>query len=242
MRLADNSSTRLAPFRGIARFAMAPRTEGIVAYVFRGLRNFFSFSEQTSSEPSSAEFCREQLLEDGGCCLDQTSDPSVTQQSSRRSGTLWECNQTEGCVSEPGLRGEDLLSRPADANCESCRILFLHGGSWYYGSPNSTGYHVLGSTLAAKTGCIVMMPDFPLLPVGEFDSMLQASVKAMQWLGNHALAQCKSDAPFKLYVAWTCRSERLFLPICRLQAGSWPESCKAVRLAVIPAGPPQHSA
>ena len=151
----------------------------------------------------SLEFCRAQLLENGSCCLDQIGDRSVLQRSISRPGTSWECIADNGCVSEPhGLRGDDLLSIPAAATCESCRILFLHGGSWYFGSPTSTGYHVLASKLAARTGCIVMMPDFPLLPVGDFDSMLQASIEAIAWLGSPAvLENCQADDPAKLFVA-----------------------------------------
>eukprot|EP00439_Symbiodinium_sp_Y106_P052094 s2052_g6.t5 len=167
----------------------------------RGLLSWLS-SQQASLGQMSLEFCRAQLLENGSCCLDQIGDRSVLQRSISRPGTSWECIADNGCVSEPhGLRGDDLLSIPAAATCESCRILFLHGGSWYFGSPTSTGYHVLASKLAARTGCIVMMPDFPLLPVGDFDSMLQASIEAIAWLGSPAvLENCQADDPAKLFV------------------------------------------
>ena len=47
-----------------------------------------------------------------------------------------------------------------------------------------------------------MMPDFPLLPVGDFDSMLKASIEAMLWLGSAAvLENCRADAFAKLFVA-----------------------------------------
>ena len=165
-----------------------------------GWRSFFSFSWQALPD-SSVEFCRAHLLENDGCCLDEQCDPSVVQRNVRRPGASWECIAAQGCLSEPGFRGDDMLSIPADPVCD-CRILFLHGGSWYHGSPNSTGYAALASKLAARTRCVVMMPDFALLPVGNFDSMLKASVEALQWLGNHVLEECEAKPPVRLYVAW----------------------------------------
>ena len=152
-------------------------------------------------QPSSEDSCRQQLLANGNCCLDQRTDPNVLHRRSARPGTAWHCLAAAGCVSNEGKRGEDFITLPPDATCESCRILFLHGGSWYYGSPGTDGYQALATKLARRTGCVVMLPDFPLLPVGKFPSILAASIASLQYLSTYQVwDSCRSSTPVNLLV------------------------------------------
>ena len=139
---------------------------------------------------STEDSCRQQLLANGNCCLDQRVNPDVLQRRLSRPGTTWQCASKDGCVSGDGQRGGDFLALPPDATCESCRILFLHGGSWYYGSPETDGYKALATKLAHRTRCVIMLPDFPLLPVGKFRSMLRrCNTSALTKFGRVAVRQ-----------------------------------------------------
>ena len=71
---------------------------------------------------------------------------------------------------------------PEDASCESPRLLWIHGGSWEYGSPDTLSYGQLASKIAELSGAIVMVPDFPLAPVGDFHVIMRASLDALRWL------------------------------------------------------------
>lgn len=51
----------------------------------------------------------------------------------------WTCGN--GCDAEPkGQRGTSLLWVPNGATPDAPRVLFVHGGSWMYGSPTTLGY------------------------------------------------------------------------------------------------------
>ena len=153
-------------------------------------------------QPSAEDSCRQQLLANGNCCLDQRSDPEALQKQMSRPGTAWQCVLRDGCVSTEGRRGRDSIYVPAGATCESCRILFLHGGSWYYGSPVTNGYQALATKLARRTNCVVMLPDFPLLPIGTFPTILTASIAALQYLSTYQVWEsCRPSTPVNLFVS-----------------------------------------
>lgn len=158
-------------------------------------------SRVTAGRLSTADSCRQQLLADGNCCLDQRVNRDVLQRRLSRPGTTWQCASKDGCVSGDGQRGGDFVALPPDATCETCRILFLHGGSWYYGSPETDGYKALATKLAHRTRCVIMLPDFPLLPVGKFHSMLAASIAALQYLSTYQVwASCRPSTPVDMFV------------------------------------------
>ena len=150
---------------------------------------------------SAEDSCRQQLLANSSCCLDQHGDHDVLQRKIARPGTAWPCVPKDGCVSTEGRRGDDLISVPEDATCDSCRILFLHGGSWYYGSPVTDEYRALAAKLAHRTRCVVMLPDFPLLPVGKYVSILTASVKSLQFLSTYQVWEsCRPSTPVNMFI------------------------------------------
>eukprot|EP00913_Durusdinium_trenchii_P029161 g27337.t1 len=68
------------------------------------------------------------------------------------------------------------------ATCSTPRTLYTHGGSWMYGSPDTDSYAQLGSRLAKVTGTVVMLTDYPLVPAGNYSSILQWAIDALQWL------------------------------------------------------------
>ena len=82
---------------------------------------------------------------------------------------------------------DDLLWIPEGATCESPRLLWIHGGSWLYGSPDTLSYGQLASKLSGLSGAIVMVPDFPLAPVGSYSTILNACLDALRWLAETSL-------------------------------------------------------
>ncbi|CAJ1402561.1 unnamed protein product [Effrenium voratum] len=150
------------------------------------------------ADETAEDVCRRRLLQDSSCCLNQEHSSSVVQSRRSRPGTAWECSNAKGCLDETeGLRGEDLISIPLEANCD-CRILFVHGGAWYYGAPWTDGYSSLASRLASMTRCIVMVPDYPLLPAGSVHSILDAAVAALRHLASEAL--CQGTGPVRIFL------------------------------------------
>ncbi|CAE8611651.1 unnamed protein product [Polarella glacialis] len=80
-------------------------------------------------------------------------------------------------------------------------MLYIHGGSWSYGSPTTTGYAQFSSRLAVETGAVIFVIDYPLIPVGSFSSILDASVNALQWLAQHGPEKsCPKDVSPPLFV------------------------------------------
>ena len=80
-----------------------------------------------------------------------------------------------------------MLWVPEGATCESPRLLWIHGGSWEYGSPDTYSYGQLASKLAGLSGAVVMVPDFPLAPVGAYQVVLRACLDALRWLAEAPL-------------------------------------------------------
>jgi len=148
-----------------------------------------------------AQLCRDKLLQDSDCCLDQQLAPEVLRDSISRPGTEWLC-EAPTCYdaewpSGAGVRGTDSLWWPKGADCSSARIVFVHGGNWMYGSPFEDGYDVLGSKLAAVTRAVVMVIDYRLLPVGNYSDIVQSGLEALVWLSTHGPERevCSTSAP-----------------------------------------------
>jgi len=94
-------------------------------------------------------------------------------------------------------------------DCSSPRVLYLHGGSWSYGSPVTSGYAEFAAKLANVTGAMVMVPDYPLVSgkigrrgQGNFSSIMNASISALRWLAsNGPTADCLDDSSVPLFIA-----------------------------------------
>lgn len=128
-------------------------------------------------------YCYRALVRDSGCCLDQKYGKNVRRKKIRRPGVGWLCDKA--CYDDlKGFRGDDVLWIPQGATCESPRLLWIHGGSWEYGSPDTLSYGQLASKIAELSGAIVMVPDFPLAPVGNYHVIMRASLDALRWLAE----------------------------------------------------------
>lgn len=82
-------------------------------------------------------------------------------------------------------RGMDLMLWPKGATCDTPRILFIHGGGGKFFGPSNCGYNNHGSKIAARAQAIVMLIDYPLVPIGNYASIFDWSLKAWNWLGEH---------------------------------------------------------
>ncbi len=63
-------------------------------------------------------------------------------------------------------------------------IVFLHGGSWMFGSPNQFHYH--SDYLAGKYGFFAVSVDYRLSGEAQFPAALQDAKCAIRWVRSHA--------------------------------------------------------
>lgn len=104
-----------------------------------------------------------------------------------RPGAQWHCEQPfcKDAKRKAGLRGDDLLVAPDDADCAAPRMMYIHGGSWTGGGPEEWGYDVLASKLAGLGGAVVLVPDYRLVPEGNYSDILSSALAAWLWLADH---------------------------------------------------------
>lgn len=137
--------------------------------------------------------CREKLHHDAECCLDNNYGKpveGVNQRRIRRSNTTWSCDADWCYDDQTGERGEDIMWWPEGAGCNSPRILYVHGGTWYFGSPNSTGYDTFGAKLAKEAFATVMVIDYPLAPKHHWKQMAHFTLKALEYLATNGRPGC----------------------------------------------------
>eukprot|EP00930_Biecheleria_cincta_P053993 TRINITY_DN3984_c0_g2_i1.p1 TRINITY_DN3984_c0_g2~~TRINITY_DN3984_c0_g2_i1.p1 ORF type:complete len:651 (+),score=95.41 TRINITY_DN3984_c0_g2_i1:75-2027(+) len=146
--------------------------------------------------------CYQKLVKNPNCCMDEHFRGDIRWREIERPGTQWFCNTSHNCYDAlGGNRGKDLMAIPKGADCSSPRILYVHGGSWMYGSPNTTGYGQFASRLATATGAVVFMIDYPLVPVGNYTTILNRSIEGLRWLARHGPDDsCSEDAHVPLVV------------------------------------------
>ena len=99
----------------------------------------------------------------------------------------WECTTENGCYDDDSInpRGAAMLWVPDGVEAGSPRVLFVHGGSWYYGSPWTDGYPTFAAKLAKKLGMPVLSIDYTLAPVGHYSKMLRQVGRALKYLAKH---------------------------------------------------------
>ncbi|CAE8717080.1 unnamed protein product, partial [Polarella glacialis] len=135
--------------------------------------------------PKVTAYCYKALVANPSCCLDERFALGVARHTLRRQGTSWACTDATHCQDlVRGYRGDDAIWVPDDAKCSAPRILYIHGGSWMYGSPDSMAYGQLASKLSALSGAVVMLPDIPLLPIANYSGQITASLRALQFLAS----------------------------------------------------------
>ncbi|CAK0905567.1 unnamed protein product [Prorocentrum cordatum] len=192
------------PFQGAALLhAFAVGAAAGVGEHEHGRRDKFGCPIESTHLLSPAQSCcYAKIVKDPSCCLDTHFSKGVTRRNFTRPGTSWNCRK-KGCYdSLRGPRGTDQMTIPPGADCTTPRILYIHGGSWMYGSPFTTGYPQLASKLAAAAGAVVLMPDYPLIPYGNYTSILEAGLSALRWLSQHGpLDECRPSDRAPLLVA-----------------------------------------
>eukprot|EP00927_Polykrikos_kofoidii_P004963 TRINITY_DN11965_c0_g1_i1.p1 TRINITY_DN11965_c0_g1~~TRINITY_DN11965_c0_g1_i1.p1 ORF type:complete len:427 (-),score=47.52 TRINITY_DN11965_c0_g1_i1:303-1583(-) len=163
-------------------------------------------SAATPISARTARYCQERLSRNTSCCLDNMRADGVRSTAVRRAGAEWTCSQKLDCLDAAwgggGRRGEDVVWTPYGATCTSPRVLFLHGGSWSYNSPMRSSYDVLATQIANLSGAIVFALDYPLVPVGNYTSIIGIAFEGLRWLAGHGPRgePCDAQQPPPLFV------------------------------------------
>ena len=118
----------------------------------------------------------------------------------------WSCSVENGCgdCDPKGAtpqqcsdeRGYAYLWIPRGANSSTPRVLYVHGGSWLYNSPETGSYAPFCAMIAKTTGMPVLAFDYTLAPVGNFSVILAQAGHALHWLATHdpLLVALRGDA------------------------------------------------
>lgn len=133
-------------------------------------------------------YCYQHLVADASCCKDKQLSPGVLGTDVLRQGVAWNCvNPPHGfCLDgKTGPRGKDRLWWTEGADCAAPRILYVHGGNWTHHGPAQSSYDVLASKIAKVTNAVVLVPDFRLVPVGNYSDIIMSLMAAWRWLGSH---------------------------------------------------------
>lgn len=72
-----------------------------------------------------------------------------------------------------------------DGNTNKQKILFVHGGGWYYGSPSASSAGPFAARIASSTGLPVLSIDYMMPPQGDATIILKEIEKALQWMGKY---------------------------------------------------------
>ncbi|CAK9105360.1 unnamed protein product [Durusdinium trenchii] len=132
-------------------------------------------------------YCYRHLIADPLCCKDQRLPTRVRHEEVSRAGAEWTCDAAgiECNDGVKGTRGKDLLWWPEAADCSTPRILFVHGGGWQRHGPKEASYDVFAANLAQVTGAAVLVPDYLLVPLGNYLTILDYLLDSWQWLAKH---------------------------------------------------------
>ncbi|CAE7363084.1 est [Symbiodinium natans] len=124
----------------------------------------------------ATSFCYQRLLADPTCCKDQHVAQAVRHKDVLRRGGEWTCGSSgsaNACVDDrKGPRGQDAFWWPQAADCSTPRVLYVHGGGWQRHGPRQASYDVFGAYLSQVGGATVLVPDYPLVPVGNYEAIL----------------------------------------------------------------------
>ena len=85
------------------------------------------------------------------------------------------CEPVQVSTRSGGIAGTLLLPQDRPAGL----VVYLHGGGWVIGSPPD--FEVLARSLAAQSGCAVLLPDYRLAPEHPFPAGLEDAEDALLW-------------------------------------------------------------
>lgn len=154
--------------------------------------------------PDATSYCYEKLIADPLCCKDQRIPLSVRHVEIEREGAEWNCDSGIECNDDSkGSRGNDLLWWPPGSDCKTPRVLFVHGGGWQHHGPKEAAYDVFAAKLSQVSGAVIMVPDYLLVPLGNFMSITESLLKAWDYLATHGPAgdDCSAASPPPMFVA-----------------------------------------
>eukprot|EP00928_Gymnodinium_smaydae_P007197 TRINITY_DN1259_c0_g3_i1.p1 TRINITY_DN1259_c0_g3~~TRINITY_DN1259_c0_g3_i1.p1 ORF type:complete len:692 (-),score=132.19 TRINITY_DN1259_c0_g3_i1:294-2126(-) len=133
---------------------------------------------------------------DKGSSNDEAKDKGSVEEAQDKGSSDAAASKKKGPFCEDlktGARGTDALYYPRSATCDTPRILYVHGGSWFSGSPFTESYPQLLSRIAHLTGYVIMAVDYPLTPVADAPRIIAHSITALNWLASHGPRGCTND-------------------------------------------------
>jgi len=176
--------------------------------------------------PDATSYCYRKLVADPLCCKDSRIPMSVRHVELEREGAEWTCDGGIECKDDAkGSRGKDMLWWPKGADCKTPRVLFVHGGGWQHHGPKEASYDVFAAKLSQVSGAIIMVPDYLLVPLGNFLSITDYLLKAWDFLTTHGPAgdECSGTPP--LFVAGDSSGAASALSmLLRLRKQGFPEA------------------
>jgi acetyl esterase/lipase len=126
-------------------------------------------------------------------------------------------------VNVNGRNAECLRAPGADAKRV---LLYLHGGGYVMGSPNT--HRALAGELSRAAGVAVLLPDYRLAPEAPFPAAVDDAVAAYQWLlaqghapGQLAIAGDSAGGGLTVASLLALRAKRLPLPRCAVCLSPW---------------------
>ena len=184
--------------------------QGVAAGLFAALPDVASAEPeyQPNVGPSQSTYtCQTRVARDYALGIEEALDPPVeidptlpiqgqgevfdgVQLVTLRPGLVtpaWQCTVENGCFDDVGdnPRGTALLWVPDRVKKNAPRVLYVHGGSWYYGSPWTDGYPTFAAKLAKTLQMPVLVIDYTLAPVGDFETILRQVGEAANFLARH---------------------------------------------------------
>ena len=72
-------------------------------------------------------------------------------------------------------------------------LVYLHGGGWVVGELDD--YDAMARTLAARSGCALLLPDYRLAPEHRFPAALEDAEDAIRWAAAHGEALVGAPLP-----------------------------------------------
>lgn len=82
-------------------------------------------------------------------------------------------------------RGTAVLWIPEGVARESPKLLFIHGGGWTSGSPTTDGYAPFAAKIAKIYQFPILVIDYTLVPIGNFEVIMKEVGMAAKFLASH---------------------------------------------------------